>query len=245
MDGVAPWFLWLHQAHGANFTILYDAFDSARFLRGIGTTIRLAVVSIVASILVGILGAWLQSHRSRMVRWPVATYIQFFRNTPPLVQMYFFYFALGPALGAALGSATPPLGNFAWAVIALSFYGAAFNIEIFRAGLEAVPRATLDAAESMGLSPRQVFLHVVFPLALRFSLPALTSNVINLAKTTSLAYAIAVPETLFVANQIWSDSINVLEMMVSLLIVYNLMVGVIVAAAHWLERRLSMPGYIQ
>jgi polar amino acid transport system permease protein len=243
VETIAEWFQWLHQAHGINFSVFHDAFDRARFFRAIGTTIQLSAVSIVASIVLGVIGAWLQSRSSRTIRLPMAAYIQFFRNTPPLVQMYFFYFALGPTLSNLFGSSTPILGSFAWATISLSFYAAAFNVEIFRSGLEAVPKSTVEAAESLGFSPAQVYRNVLFPLALRFSLPALTSNIINLTKTTTLAYAIAVPEALFVANQIWSDSINVLEMMLVLLLVYHVIVGLIAAFASWLERRLQLPGY--
>ena len=89
-------------------------------------------------------------------------YIQFFRNTPPLVQLYFFYFALGSYLRmtSPSGIEVPVITNFTWAVICLSLYAGAFNVEIFRAGIEAVPKETAEAAEALGynrarrLSPR-------------------------------------------------------------------------------------------
>jgi polar amino acid transport system permease protein len=83
----------------------------------------------------------------------------------------------------------------------------------------------------------------VLPLALRVSLPALNNNLINLIKTTTLAYAIAVPELLYVSAQIWSDSANVPEMMTVLLIVYVGLVGILVYFMHRLEHRLRLPGY--
>ena len=122
-------------------------------------------------------------------------YIQFFRNTPPLVQLYFFYFALGSYLRmtSAAGLEVPLVTNFTWAAICLSLYAGAFNVEIFRAGIEAVPKETVEAAESARLQPARAYLHVILPLAFRISLPALNNNLVNLVKTTTIAYAIAVP----------------------------------------------------
>ena len=80
-------------------------------------------------------------------------------------------------------------------------------------GIEAVPSTTLEAAESLGFSRLRTYLLIVLPLAFRISLPALNNNLVNLVKTTTLAYAIAVPEMLYVSSQIWSDELNVPEMM--------------------------------
>ena len=118
------------------------------------------------------------------------------------------------------GISVPLVSNFTWAVICLSLYAGAFNVEIFRAGIEAVPRETVEAAESLGYSRLKAYVFVILPLAFRISLPALNNNLVNLIKTTTIAYAIAVPEMLYVANQIWSDELNVPEMMNMLLIIY-------------------------
>ena len=172
-------------------------------------------------------------------------YIQFFRNTPPLVQLYFFYFALGSYLRMTTetGLSVPLVSNFAWAVIGLSLYAGAFNVEIFRAGIEAVPRETVEAAEALGYSRLKAYVFVILPLAFRISLPALNNNLVNLIKTTTVAYAIAVPEMLYVANQIWSDELNVPEMMNTLLIIYVGLVGILVYAMTRWERAMRIPGY--
>ena len=101
--------------------------------------------------------------------------------------------------------AVPIVTNFTWAAICLSFFAGAFNVEIFRSGIEAVPHETIEAAESLGFSRLKAYVYVILPLAFRISLPALNNNLVNLVKTTTLAYAIAVPEMLYVASQIWSD----------------------------------------
>jgi polar amino acid transport system permease protein len=137
----------------------------------------------------------------------------------------------------------PLVSNFAWAVIGLSLYAGAFNVEIFRAGIEAVPRETVEAAEALGYSRLKAYVFVILPLAFRISLPALNNNLVNLIKTTTVAYAIAVPEMLYVANQIWSDELNVPEMMNTLLIIYVGLVGILVYAMTRWERATRIPGY--
>src|ERR1043166_2657697 len=156
MQPVWDWFRWLNQATGINLTILYDAFDRSRFAKGFLLTVELSVVCIVLSVVIGIVGAWVQGSRFRIARTLVYWYIQAFRNTPPLVQLYFFYFGLGSLLKASGGG--PLVTNVAWAIVSLSFFAGAFNVEIFRAGVEAVPRTSLEAAESLGFSRTQAYL---------------------------------------------------------------------------------------
>jgi len=173
----------------------------------------------------------------------VQGYIQFFRNTPPLIQLYFFYFAVDGALSTLLDIKGGVLGSYGWAVVSLSFFAGAFNVEIFRAGVEAVPKSTTEAAEALGYNRLQVYRYITLPLAFRVCLPALNNNLINLLKTTTVAYAIAVPETLYVANQIWSDEYNVPEMMNVVWIVYLLLVGLLVWLMHRWENSIRVPGF--
>lgn len=246
MDAVADWFKWLYAAHGINLTIFYDPLDGSRFLRGIGTTLGLSAVCIALSLVIGIVGAWVQGARSALLRRLVQGYIQFFRNTPPLIQLYFFYFAVGsllPRITDMHGAQVPPVSNIAWAIISFSFFAGAFNVEIFRAGIEAVPRATIEAAEALGYSRLKAYVHILLPLAFRISLPALNNNLVNLVKTTTLSYAIGVPELLYAAAQIWSEVLNVREMMNVLLISYVAIVGALVLAMNRWERAMRMPGY--
>jgi len=237
---VWDWFRWLNQSTGINLSILYDAFDRARFARGFVMTLTLAATCIVLSVVIGVAGAWIQGSHHRVPRAVVHWYIQAFRNTPPLVQLYFFYFGLGSLVAGASG---PLVSNVAWAVISLSFFAGAFNVEIFRAGIEAVPRTTIEAAESLGFSRWQAYRRIVLPLAFRISLPALNNNLVNLVKTTTLAYAIAVPEMLYVSSQIWSDELNVPVMMNVLLLCYFLLVGLVVWLMTKWEHAMRVPGF--
>src|SRR3546814_4097503 len=98
LETIAVWFQQLYDTTGINLTIIYDGFDRRRFLWGLLTTVELTAICIALSLVIGVVGAWAQGVRSAAVRKAVQVYIQFFRNTPQLVQLYFFYFALGELL---------------------------------------------------------------------------------------------------------------------------------------------------
>ena len=239
---VSEFFRWLNDAYGLNFSIFYDPYDRDRFLLGLWTTLYLSVVCIVFSIVIGVFGAWLQGARSAVLRALLQGYVQLFRNTPPLVQLLFFYFGVGTALGSVTGGGSF-LSNIGWAILSFSLLAGAFNVEIFRSGVEAVPATTREAAEALGYSRLGAYRYVVLPLALRIALPALGNNLVNLVKTTTLAYAIAVPELLYASAQVWSEVLNVREMMNVLLVSYIAYVAVLVFALSRLERALRIPGY--
>lgn len=246
MDIFFDWFRVLNQETGINLPFFYDSYDRNRMFNGFLTTIWLSIICLFFSIVIGVVGAWLQASSFKVTRRVVDCYIQIFRNTPPLVQLYFFYFAIGtllPRVDNDWGGQSPLLGSFAWAVISLSFFAGAFNVEIFRSGIEAVPKSTVEAAEALGFSKLQIYKDITLPLAFRVVLPALNNNMVNLVKTTTLAYAIAVPEMLYEANQIWSDNVNVTEMMIFLLLAYFVLVGVLVAGMNRWERSMKIPGY--
>lgn len=228
-----------------DLSIVSDAGDRAAFLSGFAVSLELMASSMVGSLAVGLLGVWLQGSRSVLLRGPIAVYIQAFRNTPPLIQLYFFYFGLGGVirLNATGGGSVPLLSNFGWAVIALSLTAGAFNIEIFRAGIETVPREMTESAEALGLTRFMRFRLITLPLAFRICLPALNNNLVNLIKATTNAYAIAVPELLYVSAEIWSDEFNVVQMMTVLLVVFVGMVSLVVWAMHLWERHMRIPGY--
>src|SRR5262249_22268421 len=89
------WFRELNATTGIKLSIFYDVFDGVLLINGFLTSVRLMALCIVASVVIGIAGAWIQGSRLRLLRAVTAVYVQFFRNPPPLVQLYFFYFALG------------------------------------------------------------------------------------------------------------------------------------------------------
>lgn len=245
VEYIADFFRRLYEETGWNFIVFYEQYEAGRFIQGMGVSLQLIVYSLLLSFVIGIIGAWLQASKNKPIRWFVSSYIQIFRNTPPLIQLLFFYFVLGnlfPTYDAG-GYQQAYIGSFGWAVISLSFFAGSFNVEIFRSGIESVPKATGEAAEALGYTRLGAYIHIVLPLAFRFCLPALNNNMVNLLKTTTLAYVIAVPEMMYMSNQIWSDNVNVTEMMLLMFIYYVGLVGILVWFMHKWERKMRIPGY--
>ncbi len=231
-----------------NFIFFYEPRQWARIVTGLKTTLYLSFACVIFSVIIGIVGAWMQNSPSVWVRRTVQGYIQFFRNTPPFVQLLFFYFALGQFTPAVTGpdgwTEIPIVSNIGWAIISLSFFAGAFNVEIFRAGIEAVPESTQEAASALGFTRFQTYTDIVLPLAFRVSLPALNNNLVNLVKTTTQAIAIAVPELLYQSVSIWSDYPSALyPTMLLLFCSFILLVGVLVLGMSRWERSLRIPGY--
>ena len=221
--------------------------QQGKVLSGIWMTIKLSIACLILSMVIGVLGAFAQGSRNVILRSFVQGYIQFFRNTPPYVQLLFFYFALGqftPTSSPDGWLEMPIISNVGWAIISLSFFAGAFNVEIFRSGIEAVPESTREAAESLGFSRSQSYRYVVLPLALRVSLPALNNNLVNLVKTTTQAFGIAVPELLYQSVTIWNDYPSALyPTMLLVFVVYVILVGILVMSMSKWESSMKIPGY--
>lgn len=248
LDGFTQFFRDLAAAEPRwNFVFFYEERQFDRVAEGLWTTVELSVACVILSVIIGVVGAWMQGSPSRIVRAVVQGYIQFFRNTPPLVQLLFFYFALGqftPTYSPDGWLEVPIISNVGWAIISLSFFAGAFNVEIFRAGIEAVPHSTREAADSLGFSRLQTYGYIVLPLALRVSIPALNNNLVNLVKTTTQAFAIAVPELLYQAVTIWNDLPSAqYPTMLMLFVVYIVLVGIVVMSMNKWERSMRIPGY--
>lgn len=247
-ESIQSFFRELAETHPKwNFIYLYDPVQTERVVDGFWMTLQLSLSCVVLSVVIGVVGAWLQGSHFKTVRAVMQGYIQFFRNTPPLIQLLFFYFALGqftPTYSPDGWLEVPVVSNVGWAIISLSFFAGAFNVEIFRAGIEAVPESTREAAEALGMSRLQTYVYVVFPLAFRVSLPALNNNLVNLVKTTTQAIVIAVPELLYQLVSIYNDySTSQNACMVLMFIVYIVLVGILVIGMSRWERALRMPGY--
>ena len=226
---------------------MYEPVQQGKILSGIWVTIKLSIACLIFSIVIGVAGAFAQGSSNRFLRAFVKGYIQFFRNTPPYVQLLFFYFALGqftPTYSPDGWLELPIISNVGWAIISLSFFAGAFNVEIFRAGIEAVPESTKEAANSLGFNRSQIYMYIVMPLAVRVSLPALNNNLVNLVKTTTQAFGIAVPELLYQSVTIWNDYPSALyPTMLLVFVVYILLVGVLVAGMNSWEQKMRIPGY--
>jgi polar amino acid transport system permease protein len=162
-------------------------------LAGFWMTVKLTLVVVPIGVAGGLAIALLYTSRSRLVRWLVVIYVDFFRAFPPLVLLMFIAFGL-PFLKIDLGA----FGAVAVAFLlnTSSYYG-----EIFRAGIESIPRGQYEASRSTGLSATQTLTYVVIPQATKNVIPDLISNTLEVVKLTSIASVVALPELLFAARQ--------------------------------------------
>jgi polar amino acid transport system permease protein len=227
---------------GLNYGFLLDAYQRGSLVNGAVTSIALCAFTIVGSLLAGLaLAAMLTSGKPSLAR-PARVFIEVTRNTPTLVQLYCAFLVLNMLLTEAVGAANP-LTPFAWVVIVISLHKGAFHAEALRAGIEAVPIVTLEAASSLAFSSRQLLWNVQLPLAMRFALPSLINNLIDLVKMTAVASAIAVGDITYASIMIWTQSDNVLELMILLLAFFGLLSFVVNCVGRALEAKLRMPGY--
>lgn len=164
-----------------------------QLLEGLGTTVLLGAVSIVASLASGLLLALVRLYGRPPLRALARSYTDLFRSLPLLVLLVLIYYAL-PFVGLRLSS-------FAAAATALSLVSCAYTAEIFRAGIEAIPRGQQEAAQALGLGFVDCLRSVVLPQALRIVTPPLTGNCINVLKDTALASVVAMPDLLKQATQ--------------------------------------------
>ncbi|WP_321837733.1 amino acid ABC transporter permease [Pseudomonas kulmbachensis] len=227
---------------GLNYGFLLDAYPRSTLAQGALTTLWLCLLTIIGSLLTGLGLAALLTSGKRALAVPARVFIEVTRNTPTLVQLYCAFLVLNMLLNQAVGTANP-LTPFAWVVIVISLHKGAFHAEALRAGIEAVPAVTLEAARSLAFSNRQLLWNVQLPLALRFALPSLINNLIDLVKMTAVASAIAVGDITYSAIMIWTQSDNVLELMILLLGFYGLLSFIVNCVGRYLEVRLRMPGY--
>lgn len=174
-----------------NWPVFKGAFPL--LLEGLGVTVMLGLVSIVAGLVSGLLMALLRLYGPAPLRMVARVYIDVFRSIPLLVLLVLVYYAL-PFVGVRFSS-------FTAAALALSMVSCAYTAEIFRAGIEAIPKGQFEAADAMGLSFFSSMRDVILPQAFRIVVPPLTSNCINVLKDTALASVVAMPDLLKQATQ--------------------------------------------
>lgn len=172
-------------------------------LEGLWTTVRLTLVSIAIALVLGLVLALLRRSRHRLIRWPVASFVEFIRSTPLLVQLFFLFFVL-PEWDITLS-------GFTAAVVGIAVHYGCYTSESYRAGIESVPRGQWEAATAINLSRRHTWLSVILPQAIPFSLPALGNYVVASFKDAPLAATITVFGVLGVAQRIQGQTFRGLE----------------------------------
>lgn len=244
IDSVLQAWVGFFKPLGLNYSFVQDPGELSAFGHGLWVTLQLCAWTIPVSLLFGVLiAAGLTSGRAWLAR-PLQAFVEVTRNTPTLVQLYCAFLVLNMLITQKLGGGNP-ITPFAWVVIVVALHKGVFHAEALRAGIEAVPSVTMEAARSLAFSRRQILTQVQLPLAVRFALPALVNNLVDLVKMTAIASAIAVGDVTYESIMIWSHRDNVLELLLLILLYFGLLTWLVSVAGRWLEARLRMPGYGQ
>ena len=201
-------------------------------LAGAWTTLALSLSSTFFGFLLGVFCALASTGRSRWLARLATAYIEVIRNTPLLVQVFIVYFGLS-SLGLQVGA-------FTAATVALVVNVGAYTSEIVRAGVESIPKAQLEAAETLGLSRWQTLRHVVLPPAIERVFPALTSQYVLLMLASSICSQISAEELTAVANRVQSDTFRSVETYVLVAAAYLLM-SLLMRAVFWLVAMAAFP----
>ncbi|MFN7526091.1 MAG: amino acid ABC transporter permease [Dolichospermum sp.] len=221
-----------------------DAYNYA-LLVGLINSLRIAIMSILLTTIVGITAGISRLSDNWLVRKISFVYVEIFRNTPLLLQLLFWYFAIFLSFPKAenkisfLGFANFSQNGieFPWftlspefssLLLGLTFYTGAFIAEIVRGGIKSVPQGQWEAAKSLGLKPGLAMQLVIFPQALRVIIPPLTSQYLSLTKNSSLAIAIGYPDIYFVASTTFNQTGKAVEVMLLIMITY-LMLSLIIS----------------
>jgi polar amino acid transport system permease protein len=201
------------------------------FVHAALVTIGIAGAAIIASLLVAVFNSILLYFRVPILTAIVRAYIELARNTPLLIQLFFLYFAL-PSIGIRMSSYTT-------ALLAMTFLGGGYLTEVFRAGIEAVPKSQLESGLALGLSRWQLFRVIVLPQALRIATPSLFANFIFLLKETTVVSAVAVPEILYTTTNYIALYYKTYEMLLMMTALYLLLFLPFSFVLSWLERRFQ------
>jgi polar amino acid transport system permease protein len=204
---------------------------------GLRITAIISAIGIGGSLAIGLLGGALRAHRVPIADQVVAGYVEFVRNTPLLVQIFFLYFAL-PEIGIKLAPFT-----VAW--LSLVIWGTAYNVENFRAGFESVGHNYREAGDALALSRLDIFGLITLPIGLRVALPSTINTSISVLKNSSFMVAIGYPELTDTATNIVSVTFRVFEMFFALGVVYLAVVWGLSGFMRWVERKLALPGEVR
>jgi polar amino acid transport system permease protein len=204
---------------------------------GVKVTIQLSAISIALSFLLGLTIAVMRMSRVRPVRWFALGYLEFFRNTPLLVQIFFWYFGSYKILPGSVNDWLVSTNfEFASAVIALTIYTSAFIAEDIRSGVLSIPKEQMEAARSSGFSYIRSMRYIILPQAVRITVPPLINQFLNVVKNSSLAMTIGVAELTYQARQVESYTFKGFEAFTAATLVYLAMSLVITAAVTWYSK---------
>jgi len=201
------------------------------FLKGVFLTVEISFFAILLGLPIGILAAVARTSRFKILNFVGAVYVEVFRNTPLLIQIFIIFFGL-PGLGIKL---SPYISG----LTALVLYVGAYNAEVIRSGLEAVPKGQIEAAKSLGLTGVQTFLYIILPQAFQISLPALGNNWVALVKNSSLVSVIGMVELTWVTFDLNALTFRSFELFGTATIFYLILIFILINILAFVEKRFA------
>jgi polar amino acid transport system permease protein len=213
-----------------DFASVLDNTDA--LLVGAAGTLRIFAICLVLGLSLGLIVGLGRYSRNRWLHIPATIFVEFFRNTPVLVQILWFYFALPILLPFAIS----PL---AAASLGISLNSAAFSAEIYRGGIQSIETGQWDGARALGMRWGQAMRRIILPQALKRMLPALTNRAIEIFKMSTLASAVAYVELLQQGKLIASLNYNPIEAYTAVAVIFFVFLWPLVQFSYFLERRLK------
>ena len=228
-----------------DWSVLWSGQSGLWLLQGLITTIEISAIAWVLAFTLGIFSGALRTVSITPLRWLASVYVEFFRNVPLLVWMFFWYFAVPPLLPQPLQDWLFDHGAEFWAaVVALGVYHGARFSEVMRSGIQSIPKALFEAAVSTGLTMAQAYRLIIIPIALRLIIPPATNESLNLIKNSSVALTIGVAELTFQTRQIETYTAKAIEALTAGTLIYLLLCLAIATTMSQLEKRFAIPGLI-
>jgi polar amino acid transport system permease protein len=227
------------------WSVLWSGQSANWLLQGLITTLELSALAWLLAIFLGILAGALRTVAFTPLRAAAVFYVEFFRNVPLLVWMFFWYFGVPPLLPRAVQDWLFNHGAEFWAaVIALGVYTGARMSEVIRAGILAIPRTQFEASQAIGLTVGQAYRLIILPIALRLIVPPMTNESLNLLKNSSVALTISVAELTFQTRQVETYTAKAIEALTAGTLIYLVLCLTIATVMSRVERRFAIPGLI-
>jgi polar amino acid transport system permease protein len=203
--------------------------------QGLLNTLKITGVALACGLALGLILALMRLSQHRFASWPAGFIIEVFRTTPPLVQLFWFFFAMPLIIGIEM---TP----YVAACLTFSIQSSAFFAEVFRGGIISVEAGQWEAARAIGMSHAQVLKRVVLPQAIKRMIPAFMERSIELMKTTTLVSTISYADLLYATNEIAQKTFRPLETFTVAALVYFVVIFVASVLAGAIERQLAVSG---
>ncbi len=228
-----------------DWSVLWTGQSAGWLLAGIRITLELSAMAWLLAVVLGILSGALRTVRFRPLRGLATFYVEFFRNVPLLVWMFFWCFAVPPLLPQKAQEFLFEHSLEFWAAVcALGIYSGARFSEVLRSGIQSVPKTLFEASVASGLTTVQAYRYVILPVALRLIVPPATNESLNLLKNSSVALTIGVAELTFQTRQIETYTAKAFEALTAGTLIYLVLCVCLASLMGWVERRTAIPGLI-